>query len=60
MTGTKLFSFQKKKIIEELATNTLTEQGTGAKIMANFTRLMSLAFGKKKTSVATPKRKPSG
>ena len=46
--------------IEELATNTLTEQGIGTKLVANFTRLMSFAFRKRKTSAATPERKPSG
>ena len=46
--------------IEELATQTLTEKGTGAKMLANFARLMNSAFGKKrKAQATTPKRKTS-
>ena len=49
-----------KQVIEELATHTLTEQGLGTKLIANFTRLMGRAFGRKKASVTTPKRTSSG
>ena len=38
-----------KQVIEELATGTLT-RGFGTKFIANFTQLMSRAFGKKKAS----------
>ena len=48
------------QVIEELATNTLTERGIGTKSIANFTRMMRFAFGKRKASVASPKRKPTG
>ena len=49
-----------KQVIEELSTKTLTQQGLGTKLIANFTRLMSRAFGKNKAMVTTPERKPSG
>ena len=49
-----------KQVIEELATGTLTEKGLGTKFIANLTRLMSRAFGKKKALATTPKRKLSG
>ena len=49
-----------KQVIEELATSTLTK-GIRTKLIANFTQLMSRAFGKKKKTVATtPERRPSG
>ena len=48
-----------KQVIEELATSTLT-RGIGTKFIANFTRLMRSAFGKKKAVALTPERKPSG
>ena len=48
------------QVIEELETNTLTEQGLGTKLIANFTRLMRFVFGKRKASVVTPELEPIG
>ena len=48
-----------KQVIEELAPGTLTK-GIGTKLIANFTQLMSRAFGKKKAVATTPERRPSG
>ena len=47
-----------RQVIEQLAGKTLTK-GMGTKLMANFARLMSYAFGKKGSEAKTPKRKPS-
>ena len=44
-----------RQVIEQLAGKTLTK-GMGTKLTANFTRLMSYAFGKK-SSEATDSRK---
>ena len=58
VTGARLCSFQKEQVIEQLAGKTLTK-GLGNKLMANFTRLMSYAFGKKSSEAKTPEKKPS-
>ena len=47
-----------KQVIEQLAGKTLTK-GIGNKLMANFTHLMSYAFGKKSSEAKTPEKKPS-
>ena len=47
-----------RQVIEQLAGKTLTK-GIGNKLMANFTRLMSCAFGKKGSEAKTPEKKPS-
>ena len=47
-----------KQVIEQLAGKTLT-QGIGNKLMANFSRLMSYAFGKKGSEAKTPEKRPS-
>ena len=47
-----------KHVIEQLAVKTLTK-GIGNKLMANFTRLMSYAFGKKDPEAKTPEKKSS-
>ena len=47
-----------RQVIEQLAGKTLTKR-FGNKLMANFTRLMSYAFGKKGSEAKTPEKKPS-
>ena len=47
-----------RQAIEQLAGKTLTK-GMGTKLMANFTRLMSYAFGKKGSEAKAPEKKSS-